>query len=342
MSVETKCKYVLCITGGGIRDVFPAQFLDNMRTKLDLNMSKFDLIVGVSGGALLALYTAANIDKLDAKILNQKPLKFIDLFSQVNLRKMCDKSRWDHIMGEIQFSPVYDGKGKVNVLKKYFENSKLGEYKTRVAVPIYNITKKTTEIFTTYDEECKNYTTWSVADATSAAVPYYPAVKLKNGDKYIDGGYSSCNPVLIAYSEAQRLFGTQTPIRMLSLGTGYQDYGNHWQQANVEEWGAIQWICNGLLDLVMDAPNELALEQTQKIMSMHGNDNRLLHINIPIRQIKIDDTTEESVNHLINAGHQAFQSYQSDLVDFLNPKSCRAWNSIRKSVLPPPLPDADI
>jgi predicted acylesterase/phospholipase RssA len=323
------CRYVLSICGGGVRDVLPAQFLDLMQQRMGIGIfNHFDLVAGTSGGSLLALY-AGKQEKED--------IRLVDLFSQTNLKKMVDKSYWDSVMGEIQFDPVYDGKGKKRLMQHYLGDAAMGDLKLNIAVPVYNISKSEPEIFTTYDEDSGTYPAWQIADASSAAIPYYPAVKMINGYKYADGGYAANDPILIAYTEARKLYGPDVPLRILSLGTGIPPGDSDWTTSHIEEWGTIQWMCNGLLDLMMDAPNDLMVSQTRAILNMEGTENRLLQINEPIPHVKLDDISPENVTALREAGTRAFQRHVNDLTDFFNPHSSRAWGQhIHKNFRPGP------
>jgi hypothetical protein len=70
----------------------------------------------------------------------------------------------------------------------------------------------------------ENYdcTIWEAASATAAAPMFFSSVKLKTGDKFVDGGLRRNNPVREAMAELQRekSFKNREVGCLVSLGTG--------------------------------------------------------------------------------------------------------------------------
>ena len=63
---------------------------------------------------------------------------------------------------------------------------------------------------------------WPAADAvkaTAAASPYFPPV-VRDGDTFVDGGFSISNPTLIAVHEAERIWPDRPIGLVVSLGCG--------------------------------------------------------------------------------------------------------------------------
>jgi predicted patatin/cPLA2 family phospholipase len=311
-------KYILSLTGGGIRNAITASFLDEMMQILKIDMSVFDLIVGVSGGAMLAMQGVQNIEKK-----SWTPAK--NLFSQQNVSKICNKSILDRVMREVQFSPVYDGTGKTLVLKKYFGDAKMGQVSSNVAIPIYNLYKKKTELCTTYDDDGKELSVAQVCDAATAAIPYFPPVNIHD-TLYVDGGFGAPEPVFLAYTEARKLYGPDCAIRILSVGAGQKIPDEKWKSNSVEKWGTIQWLGNGLIDLLLDAPGDALIDNIGRLMTRESNKNRLLHINpeLPMT-VSLDNSDREVIEMLFGIGKSAFVGQKNDLVDFFNAKSSRSW-----------------
>lgn len=316
-------KYVLCVSGGGVKDLIPATILDLLHDELKIDISFFDLVVATSGGAMLCMYGSHMIS-------SDKPFKYEDLFSSDNMETICDKGVWDQLMGEVQFCPVYDGMGKKLILKKYFGDLKLRDIDIRVAVPIYNLYKKQTELFSSYNAGCEDFQVAEVCDGASAAIPYFPSVKIGN-DMYIDGGVSANDPLLLAFTEARKLFGKNHPIRLLSLGTGRQIPTEIWKNNPIEKWGCVQWIRHGLIDLLMSAPLDLMVDNVDSLMQSECKLNRLLYINDNIPpDIKLDDTNENVLKELKNIGKKSFENNRVNFEAFFDSKSCRCWNNVRK------------
>lgn len=323
MVAETKVetKYVLSLCGGGVRDAIPATILNRLQADRGKGAADlFDMVVGVSGGAMMALHTAVQ------KVVHQSAVvDYMEMFSRKNLAKVMDKSPLDRVMGEVQFSPVYDGTGKTALLKKSMGNVKMAALAAvPVVVPVYNLLRRRAEIFTTYDAQYGEFMAWQVGDASSAAIPYFPPVRMSNGDWYVDGGFSCNDPILVAYTEARRHFGPDCNVRIMSLGAGTQQTDPEWSSDRIANWGAIQWMCNGLMDLIMDAPHDLMRQQVARLIQLENADssrpnrsNRLLHINEDIPSVKLDDCDQvEGV--LVAAGTRAFERCRGDIADFFD------------------------
>jgi len=296
-------KYILCIPGAkGIHNSLYAQLFHKITQTFDI---PFDLIVGISHGTLLILLPSD---------------QYLDLFSFSTLKKIYPKTH-NH---EIQHSPMYENSTKSLVLKKYFGDSCLSDKKlhTNIAVVLYNVSKNRQELFTNYDKQ--NYSLLSLAQASSASIPYHGAVKLSNHNQYIDGTYSGVNSSLLAFHEAQHLFGTKTMFRMLVLGANDTD-----RVINTEHcgsWGSIPWICNGFLDTWANNQAQQQLSETQKIMAFTNKDNRIFAPCSKIPDMKVNDVTEKNIKYLQDRSEQLFDTHKLDFQDFFNPKSCRSWS----------------
>ena len=319
-SPSGRTRYVLSITGGGSKNLLSAVVLNAIQQHWDcLTKDLFDLIVGSGEGGVLALLAASGIGT---------HLDMTSFFSQKNLRKMMDKGCLDHMMGEVQFDPVYDGKGKTSVLKRYLgDETLMSELETQVAVPVYNISNAQPEIFTSYDQKSAKFPVWQVADATTATVPYFPPVKIPlNGCCYLGGGFVANNPTMVAYTEARRLFGPDAPLRILSLDAGYACVEYEQKTREMDDWGAVQWFCNGLLNIMVNAPGEIVMDQTQKILSTEDmKGNRLLRLSTTVPYMHIYETASEKLQILRELGTELFCDHQNDLIDFFDSRSSRCW-----------------
>jgi len=313
-------KLVLAISGGGSRGIMPATILDLIQSELGVSIAKFDLVVGTSAGAILSMYATAN------------PGPLAELFSVSNLEHMCDKSLWDRTMGVVQFSPVYNGVGKRQLLQQYFGDRTMGEWSPHhIAMPVYNLYQKQTEICTTYLESQKNLKVVDVLNAATAAAPYFPPVFLKES-LYVDGGFAANDPLLLAYTEARELFGPDCPIRLLALGTGRQIPNNVYKAEPIREWGAIQWVQNSLVELLMSAPMDLEVDNLQRIMKLDSPHNRVLWINPDIdTRFTLDCTDPIDLATLATLAANSFRKHQPDLVHFFHTENCPQWETVMRT-----------
>jgi len=301
-------RFILSISGGGVRGAMAAKLLDLLRDNEKSVLDRFDLTIATSQGSLLAFYASVHPESA-----------LVDLFSHKNMSKMLHKSVWDHVMQEAQFEPVYDGRGKRSIIQSYVQHRRLSSLRHKIIVPVYNVSKRRPELVRTWQDE---FTLAEVADAASAAVPYFPAVQMSNSQLYIDGGYVANNPLLIAYAEARALY-PRDPLRILSIGTGIQAPSGA-LGAEVKNWGAIQWLSNGLVELGLDGSNEIMVQEASRLIHLDSTHNRLLHIDIPIHQTKFDDV--DKIPYLVEKGEEMYGMYKSDLCEFFTPTSSRSWH----------------
>ena len=306
-------RYILCLSGGGVKVMFAAQILERLKQTLNTPLHEvFDLMVGTSGGGVLCLYS---------NIFPNHSLT--NIFSKENLNKWCDKSFVDKVLGKVQFSPVYDGKGKRKILQTYFQDTQLQDCKTRVAIPTVNLKSQEVQVFKSYsynnhdnnvDVKCteNHHLLRHVADATTAAIPYFPPVQFDN-NVYIDGGYACNNPILLAYTESKKLFPNDA-INIVTLGNYDNQIPDEWKTDRVFYWGAVQWMNNGLFDFIMNMPNKFMQKQIQSLIKCKN----FLHLQKNFVNINLDDTDQETLNTLKEQADFVFEEKMNDIIHFFN------------------------
>lgn len=287
-------RYVLSLSGGGVKSIFSLYFL--------LNIShKFDLIVGTSAGGLIGSLIASGDDETTLR----------KAMCHHNIARIFNKSLWDRIFGFAQSSPVYDGKGKREVISEFIKYNKISDLPTKFAATTWNITLNQPEVITSYKPEHKDWSLVDVCDATSAAIVYFPPVKVGNY-MYIDGGVGMSNPVLVAYNEAKKLFPGDN-IKILSVGTGLPIPDPDWATDKIMSFGAPQWLLNGLIDLLISSPNTLVEEQMSSLLG-----DNILYIDTKIPLIHLDDTCPEKIKILRHAGIKAYEDNKDKLDKFFD------------------------
>lgn len=280
-----KTYWILSLDGGGVRGLFSSIILEKIQEEFKIDISnKFDLIVGTSIGGLIGMYIAQG---------SNNPTT---LFNNRNLTTIFNKSNWDKIM-PIQFKPKYDGTGKKKIIKENIIVKKIGDVKTKLAVTTYNISKQKHRIIRSWQDT--DIDSVCACEVTSAAPTYFPSVKM-DGDYYIDGGVVANNPSLVAYQEAQLLYGKDADIRILSIGCG--DATNKVNDKKTEKFGGAQWVCNGILEIIMDAPLEIMSDYCRHILP----DKAYLRINTKIEHEKMDDTSKEYSEFLVKKANEIF------------------------------------
>lgn len=302
--MNKKTYWVLSLDGGGIRGLYTSILLDKIEKHYKVRCNKlFDLVVGTSAGGLLALH------------IGQEECPHNDdltkLFSEENAKTIFDKSYWDKIL-PIQAKPKYDGNGKNKVIKKNLDIKRFGDSYTKIAVVAYDIHSEKPKIFKSWEKEDLECDPCEIADATSAAPTYFPSVKIKN-KWYIDGGVYANNPSLVALEEAQKLWGRDADIRVLSIGTCHEKSRNI-NGEDAEDWGAIRWVCNGLIDILMDAPRD-AVNQYCKF-ALPGN--KFLRLDGLISEEKMDDTSKEYRDELTRCANETYEKNKIAIYSFFS------------------------
>lgn len=145
------------------------------------------------------------------------------------------------------------------------------------------------------DPDGQNFTVADACDASSAAPVYFPAKKV-NSRWLVDGGVVANNPTLTAYADAVSMW-PKDEIYVVSLGTGYQVRPIEGEDA--KDWGGIQWIARGLLDVVMD--ETIVVQQARQILG-----DRLVRVCSDLMEANDDlhDISEDNVHLLKKLGDQ--------------------------------------
>jgi hypothetical protein len=227
-------KRLLCIDGGGLCGLIPAQVLIEIERQLNQLTGKakplyehFDLIGGTSTGAILAAGLARGMT----------PQELSDFYVKLG-PEIFDK---ENII--TQFWHKYpSGPIEEHLQDKLGATTTLGDgLKTRVLLVTKNATLGNNWFFTNnpenrFFETNRNLLLWQIVRASSAAPTFFPpfAMDIPDGSggktsyEFIDGGVSSYNnPALQVFLEAtEQSYGPGWPtgvdnLLMLSLGTGY-------------------------------------------------------------------------------------------------------------------------
>lgn len=285
---------VLVLDGGGIRGAFTAAVLTALEGTLKRKIADhFDLIVGTSTGAILALGLGVGISP--ARILDFYRTRGRTVFPAITTARRV-RSTIRHL-----FRPKLSQKTLHEALHEVLGSQKLGESSVRLVIPTFDALKATACTFKTahhprlrHDVDLRIV---DVAAAAAAAPTYYPAARFEErpGHAYFDGGVWANSPLLVGITEAVYFLGAQlSDIRMLSIGT-----------TNVitdflakEHAGVIRWNRH-LIDMMMVGQETAAISQAKLLLS----DGCLERIDLrtPSRLV-LDDARDEVVARLAGYG----------------------------------------
>jgi len=292
-------KYVLSCDGGGIRGAATAELLNQIQTKLGVDVyKKFDLFAGTSTGAIIVIALA---------VKKMKTKKLVELYNYQNGNAIMNKSIWDRTLGLLQNQPKYDGKGKTKILKKYFGSALLSDAEKPTVVVTYDVEKRVSAVLKSTKPE--KITAVQAADASSAAPMYFPTIKV-NKRYLIDGGVVANNPAMCALAEARMLWPDED-IRLLSIGTGKRTRKINGKDSM--DYGFTEWIRHDLLGVVMD---ESVVEY--QVKSMLGD--AYLRINSELIGVNddMDDVSQQNIDSLLRLGRTWYEQSEPKLKEFFD------------------------
>lgn len=203
---------ILALDGGGIKGLFSAAVLAHIENDFSTKITQqFDLITGTSTGGIIALGLGKGLSPKEIVefYVNEGPKIFPS--------KLCSFLR--HI-----FHCKYDNHHLKECLIDCFQDTILGDSRTRLVIPSYNINEDDVYLFKTpHNERLRRdwkVPMWKVAMATSAAPTFFPVFSEVDSIRLVDGGVWANNPTMVGIIEAINLLGIEyRSIRVLNLGT---------------------------------------------------------------------------------------------------------------------------
>jgi len=219
--MHTGRRRILSIDGGGIKGVFPASFLATVEDTIGASAANyFDLIVGTSTGGIIALGLGLGFSATEILAFYERMGP--QIFGATGLRQILNKVR------QVGTSKYGHRELKAS-LESLFGERKLGESRTRLVVPSFNLETGEVHVFKTrhlarYDRDHKERVV-DVALATASAPTFFPAHRSSSGIPLIDGGIWANNPTGFAVVEGVAVLGwPNDAIHVLSLGCTAQPF----------------------------------------------------------------------------------------------------------------------
>lgn len=286
---------ILSIDGGGIRGLFPAQYLANIEEATGKHINEFfDLIVGTSTGGIIALGLSVGIPARQIAELYEDKAK--EIFKPTLSNRIFKK------FGMV-FKNSYTNKALINLLKSTFEGKKMRDADVMLCITSVNHDKAKPKVYKTphdkkyhWDEKLDM---WEIAQATSAAPLYFPPA---NEDGYkLDGGIWANNPVLVGITEALHHEIKLENIKILSIGTGQNLYSGG--DSIFKCGGLMSWKTN-ILELFMSAQSYSAENIAKQLIK---GDN-LIRINFTSsKKIGLDSVGDSYIKELKCEANNSFK-----------------------------------
>ena len=313
--------------------------------------SFFDLVAGTSTGGLIALAMTTsplitNLKKEEGDDIlytyETEPLSFIDKFKGKKQKESLNptlitkgtdcstlidiykKEGKNIFKAESRFfgsllKDKYDSKHIESFLFNTFKNSKMNQCLTPTMVVSYDASNGIPFIFNSWED--KDYFVRDAARATSAAPTYFsPFNFYDKKDKvtrhFIDGGIIANNPVLMAYSEARKLYPNCKKFHILSLSTA----NNEFSMIEFDISGGIM----GWIDPSRGAPIQKIATSSQMQLASCVAENikdveyTRLHYNLKGDSFKLDDISTKAINTLLDSAEQLFNKEKDTIMKFVN------------------------
>lgn len=339
---------ILSIDGGGIRGIIPLTILAHIEERTGKPIANlFDVISGTSTGGIIALgLNVPDPDKdgnpkrsasyLQNLYKNKNDQVFHQNFLLKSLRKVPLLSSAEPLIsGTLNvFKSKYSHKELEKFLADEFSTSLISQAISTVIVPAYDIRLSKIHVFSNQrvnSERDEDFYMKDVARATSAAPTYFLPAKIyavkhnfqsTNPYHLVDGGVSSNNPALIAYSHAQKLYPEADDFLIVSLGTGTRKIGfiryddlasNGWEwirSGGIKGSGFWGWS-RKLPGLMINAPSSA----TEHCLTTLGLKKYFrLQPDLPEELTSLDSTHHEKIGDLIAFGEKMItDTYRNDI-----------------------------
>ena len=295
-------KKILSIDGGGIKGIFVAQFLTDIEEEYKVKICNyFDIIAGTSTGAIIAAALALEISAKEIlELYTQNANLIFKGYSEIFIFKKILTLR-----GLLNYR--YSNKNLKEVLLKVFSDKKVGDCKTRLLIPAFNVRTHNIEVFKTshhkdyirdYREDIVN-----VLLATTAAPTYFPVYDFKGRGQYIDGGIGANNPGMIAVIESIANCGwNQDELKLLSFGC-------------LGELNTGKRKFKGIGDIIQAFMKAETLYSENIAKLLLNNKENYIRINPTLEkeQVYLDNISDEAINTLIIFARDESKKYMADI-----------------------------
>lgn len=303
---KTKCSSIkptipiLSIYGGGTRGIIPIKVMKEITVRSGMEPAEaFQLLSGTSIGGI-------EVSILNIKNKEDKPAITIDQFDRcfaADAKTIFPAySRFNPYR---MLYPEYDRKGLHEVLFKYVGDALISDGLKDILIPTICDEYRSTWYFTRnkiihLDPERKLYQyhkedavdglkLTDVLEATSAAPTYFEKKQINIGGtayNFRDGGLSTNNPCLSAYSYAYHHYEANADYLVCTIGTGKTKTlsSSSWDKISYAYWGA------EFASYSIEATQESANVSLSEIL---GKNLYIFQTEIQEQDDTVDDTSEE-------------------------------------------------
>jgi patatin-like phospholipase/acyl hydrolase len=317
-------KKILSLDGGGIRGVFTLVILEEIENRLGKPLAKvFDFMAGTSTGAIIAL--SLNVkNSLNGDTPKYSVREVLDLYLKSGTI-IFPKKDWHKIkMLTYLRDEKYQSDGLETVLKQVMDQTPLSQSLTDLLITSYDIEARRPFFFKHFREKSHlgmlDAQMWEAARASSAAPTYFEPYLFmyNNNSEYkalIDGGVFANNPSLCAYSEALSVYGNQTNLTLISIGTG--NYQKPYPYLVMKDLPAYKWA-KPLSEIMMFGGVEVVDYQLKQLLEEGVNYFRITTELFGKRADYVDDASNSHLKSLIQAARKTISENKTVLDSLCN------------------------
>lgn len=313
---------VLSIDGGGMRGIIPATLLTELERRLGKPLHQaFDLIAGTSTGGIISL--ALTKPGPDGKAA-YSAAQLVDLYRSKGTTIF--RRPFAHTLATAGglLGPKYPSDGVEEVLKAYFQDTRVGQALTKVMVTSYDTAGAVPYFFKSFRTSADvaagqagaapavdDFLMWQAARATSAAPTFFPPFPLEPtepGDPakaLVDGGVFVNNPAACALAEAVRRFPGKKVI-LASFGTGAEQ--EQLPYARTRGFGLAGWALP-ILKVVFDGVADAVDYQLGHVLG----DGNYFRFQCDAGGLQMDDPSEAAIQKLTGAAAALARASQEKL-----------------------------
>lgn len=306
--------FVLSVDGGGIRGVFPAHLLQNLRGRASIDpLNRFDFFAGTSTGSIIVAAVAVGVS----------PADIVSLYRDLGGAIFGDPIK-SFYPKNLQFAAhsKYRNSGLRSALQAVFGERRLGEIAVPLLLPAVDIGNGGVHVFKSqYDQRFTRDADVRLVDAVmaSCSAPVFFDPVTVNNYLLCDGGLWANNPALAATIDAQHRLGiAKNRLRVFSLGTGHArtEYGTQQDR----KWGfANGWGHKKFIEFMMSLQSQSTTNYLQLLLDSH----QVLRLNFESdRALPLDDVS--SIDDLISRADRVFTHESDSIRQFLNQENSNA------------------
>lgn len=228
-------RLVLSIDGGGTKGLFSNFVLRHMEKDMCKRAYEiFDVIIGVSSGAIVSAIGATDCNRNDS-----------DIIDDVRRIFTCNRSK-------DLYNTLYDSAKKTEVLTKHMGETRMCDTKTTLLIPVISTNGVITSFESTNDDH-KHLRLSKLLDASTAVPILFQPVGI-GSTNYMDIGLIMNDPVLLALQHVKKRW-PDDEVCIVSIGTS-SNMGRESKNmccTEMTRFGLIHWLMCGIVDIIMSS-----------------------------------------------------------------------------------------